>query len=118
MKFKLKNPPRTFKPRGDDLIIISDHGDIEMESGEQLTFVKPGGAQYDMVRKDWGYIASPSVNDRLIKQNFKLALVSNSGGMVYAMAVDQDKMKEFENYCRTEEQEVLEWLDEKPLNNK
>ena len=71
----LNEKPRVFYPRGDEKICISDFGEIHLMPDEQITFVKPSGARYDFASKDWGYYATPSINNRLTKENFKTALV-------------------------------------------
>lgn len=111
MKLKIKQPPRTFKPRGDDLIIISDFGNVFMEENELLTFISSNNKRFDMVKRNWGTSTS-SINHRLKNEGFKTALVKNLSGMRYIMAVDIDKMSDFECYCEQEEQVVEYWIDE------
>ena len=113
MKYNFKKKPRIFYPRGDKKIKIKDLGDIELMANEQLTFVKDSGARFDFVSKDWGFYATPSVNNRLKNENFKTALVQNSKGNIYVMVVEIEKLKLFEEYCKMEDQKILEWLDER-----
>ena len=80
---------------------------------EQITFVKPSGARYDFASKDWGYYATPSINNRLTKENFKTALVKNSIGNYYIMVVEKNKLDLFFKYCESEKNKLVEWLDEK-----
>lgn len=115
MEFIPKKPPRTFDIGRDNKITINDCGAVRLQPDELLSFLSETNREYDIVRKDWGYYATPSVNSRLKDQGFKVALVSNKKGQVYVMIVDAEKMDLFENYCQTEEQKVLEWLDERKL---
>ena len=113
MKNKLKKIPRIFFPRGDDKIKISDYGVIELYQDEQISFIKESGRRYDVVSKSWGYYATPSVNKSLKIQGFKTAMVRNLKGNIFIMIVEKDKLDLFKKYCKDENQEIMEWLDEK-----
>ena len=63
MKFKPKNPPRTFEVGAETKYTMSDCASIELEPNEQVTFLA-GKAEYDVTRKEWGYYATPSTNGR------------------------------------------------------
>lgn len=117
MKLDLKKKPRYFKPRKDKSIVISDLGTINLAPNEQLTFINESGKNHDFAAKDWGFYATPSINGRLKNEGFKTALVRNTFGQIYIMVVDTDKMDLFRKYCKEELQEVLEWLDERPMRN-
>lgn len=117
MKLKIKDIPRIFRPRKDKDIYISDYGDIHLEPDEQVSFVTASGKRHDFAAKEWGFYATPSVNSRLKNEGFKTALIVNTFGQVYIMVVDINKMELFEKYCEVEEQQILEWLDERKLNN-
>ena len=113
MKVFLKKNPRKFYPRGDKKIKIIDMGDIELSPDEQITFIKKSGARIDFVSKSWGYYATPSINRRLKNENFKTAIVKNSSNNIYIMVVEISKLDLFINYCKAENQDILEWLDER-----
>lgn len=115
MKTIFKDNPREFKVGTDGHITIKDVGQIYLEPDEQVTFMTPEGAEYDLVRKDWGYYATPSVNDRLKRFGFKTALVRNSKGQIYIMMVEKDRLESFESYLKAEANFLLQWLDEMPL---
>ena len=115
MKTAFKERPRAFAVGQDGQITIHDHGQIYLDPDEQVTFMTAAGAEYDLVRKDWGYYATPSVNDRLKRFGFKTALVRNSKGQVYIMLVEKEKMETFEAYIQAEKNYVLDWLDDMPL---
>ena len=113
MKIKLKKIPREFKVGLDGKTIIKDFGKIKASKNEMLSFVNSEGKEYDIVAKDWGFYATPSINGRLINQGYKTALVKNSFGKYYIMIVDIDKLRIFKNYLTKDNQTLIEWLDEK-----
>jgi len=112
MKITEKVPPRKYLVGKNKQISISDCGAISLEPDEQITFITPQDNEYDVTRKNWGYYATPSVNGRLKKFNFKTALVKNDHGMIYIMLVERKKMHEFNIYIQEEKLTVIEWLDE------
>jgi hypothetical protein len=115
MKITPKNPPRQYKVGKDQKITISDMGAVHLNTDEQLTFMTENNQEYDLCRKDWGYYATPSVNDRLKRFGFKTAIVKNSKGQVYVMLVESDKIDIFNKYLVEENNRVIKWLDEEPL---
>ncbi|WP_164516433.1 hypothetical protein [Minwuia thermotolerans] len=114
MRLAERNPPRVFEPAPG--IAISDCGDVELRPDEQVTLVTEAGKRMDVAARDFGFYATPSVNGRLKSEGFKTALVRNARGQVYVMVVDSDRMADFDRYCASERQTVLEWLDERPLD--
>lgn len=115
MDLKEKNPPREFSVTADKQITIKDCGQVLLQPNEQVSFTTQSGKEHDFLGKDWGFYATPSVNCRLKNEGFKTALVRNVLGQIYIMVVDTNKMVAFKTYCAAESQEVLEWLDERPL---
>ena len=59
---------------------------------------------YDVVKKEWGYYATPSVNGRLKKFGYKTALVKNIEGMIYVMIVDKERADLFHEYINNSNQ--------------
>jgi hypothetical protein len=106
-----KDPPRVFRVGRDATIGIRDSGDIHLDENEQVSFVTEDGRRYDVVRKAWGFYATPSVNRRLRDEGFRTAVVRNRQGQVYVMVVEAAKQDLFERYCEQEDQTVVEWLD-------
>ena len=111
MKVDTKGKPRFFRVGLGRDIEIAHQADITLDTNEQVTFVTNTGAEFDFVRKDWGYYATPSINKRLKSFGFQTALVQNATGHVFVFVVEPDKVAAFEEYCRIEEQTVLMWLD-------
>ena len=52
-----------------------------------ISFCTDDGSEYDVVAKEWGFYATPSINARLIDQGFKTALVKNTKNRFYIMLV-------------------------------
>ena len=115
MKIKKKNPPRKFSVGLNYEITISDHGSILLKDNDQISFITEDDKEYDVVRKEWGFYATPSINGRLSNQGFKTALVKNKYSKYYIMVIDKKKMNNFKKYCKSEDQNIVEWLDEKKI---
>ena len=113
MKIVKNEPPRVFKVGEGGKIRISDCGKIYLEPDEQVTFVTGTGKEHDFTAKSWGFYDTPSVNNRLVNEGFKTALVKNSQGRFYIMVVDTDLIADFKAYLSAEKNEVVEWLDER-----
>ena len=93
-------------------ITIKHCANIYLESDEQVTFCTKEGKEYDIVKKNWGYYATPSINQRLKSFGYKTALVKNLNDMLYIMIVDENKIAEFESYLSKESQKIIQWLDD------
>jgi hypothetical protein len=117
MKIQVKEPPRTFSVGTNKSLTIKDMGRVHLEADEQLTFITESGANYDFVRKKWGFYATPSINGRLVDEGFKTALVQNRAGRIYIMVVEDGMATEFDEYCKLEGQMVLQWLNLHPLRS-
>ncbi len=113
MKFIPKDPPRTFTVGRDNDITLSDCGAVTLAPDEQVTFLTPGGGEYDVARKDWGYYATPSLNARLKSFGLRGALMKNTLSERFFVAlVEQDKEDSFRAYCEKEALTVVAWLDD------
>ena len=111
MKFGIIDPPRTFTVGKESSVHIKHCANIELEPDEQVTFVTPSGAEYDVVRKSWGYYATPSLNGRLRNFGSRAVLVRNTGGKVYLLLVEESSEAEFQAYLANEQQVIVCWLD-------
>ena len=114
MKVQKKDPLRVFTVGVHADTPIADTADIHLDENEQVTFVTDAGRRYDVVRKAWGFYATPSINRRLREEGFRTALVRNGQGLLYLMVVEAGKQDLFEAYCKREQQDVVEWLDGTP----
>ncbi len=109
MRLKLKKKPRVFEVKGQT---IKDFGKIFLNNGEMVSFQTKSGRDCDFAAKEWGFYLGPSLNSRLKKEGFKVALVINEFGQLYVNAVEKDKLKEFSKYCKKNLSKVICWLDE------
>lgn len=108
MKIRELEPPREFQTGS---VWIRHCATINLEPDEQVTFVTPDGREYDVVRKGWGYYATPSLNGRLRRQGFRSALVCNSQGKIFLRLVEQERVEAFRTYLARQEETLLCWLD-------
>ena len=110
MKIESKDKPRVFEVKG---VKIKDYGKISLDDDEMVSFVTKSGRECDFSAKDWGFYLGPSLNSRLKKQGFKVALVLNEAGQIYVNAIEKDKIGLFEKYLKTnQDSKVICWLDE------
>lgn len=105
------DPPRVFVVGGDRPVQLKDCGRIELEADEQVTFVTESGAEYDVVRKAWGFYATPSLNRRLPSFGLLASLVKSRDGRCYIFLLERGKDAEFERYMESEGHRVICWLD-------
>lgn len=112
MRVNEQNPPRQFKVGINNQITIRDSGTIELDADEQVTFITPSGAEYDVAAKSWGFYATPSFNGRLLSFGLRGVLVRNSYDRFYVMLVEKGKEDLFIRYLTEEEQEIVCWLDD------
>ena len=113
MKITRLNPPRQFAVGASPQITLSDCGSIEMEPDEQVTFLTDKKDEYDIVKKEWGFYATPSLNGRLPSFSIKPLLVKNlDSGRFFILLLEKGKDSIFEEYCRKENIAVLAELDD------
>ena len=93
-------------------IKINHRADIFLNENEMVTFIDINKMSYDLVKKNWGYYATPSINKRLKINNFKTALVYNSKKELFIMLVEKKRISKFKKYCKEEKQKVIIWLDD------
>ena len=113
MEINLKEQPRIFKIGTEKDIEIQDWGNIILDKDEMISFKSENGKNYDVVSKEWGYYATPSINGRLLDEGFKTALVKNTQNRYYIILVEKEKIDEFFSYINKDNQKVVEWLDER-----
>lgn len=111
MKIAQHTPPRRFRPVAGGDLEIAHVADLELAPDEQVTLLTGEKGQWDVVRKDWGFYATPSLNRRLLSFGLRTALCRNADGARYVMIVEQDRIEQFRDYCSANELTVCEWLD-------
>ncbi|OVE76896.1 hypothetical protein BVX98_04310 [bacterium F11] len=111
MKFTQKEPPRSFRVGQDGRITLNDCGKVELGSDEQVTFTTESGTEYDVVKKSWGYYATPSLNQRLLKFGLHAALIKSPDGKYYIFLVENERKPLFDAYIKNENLKIICWLD-------
>ncbi|MEM7071160.1 MAG: hypothetical protein AAF403_05310 [Pseudomonadota bacterium] len=113
MKIKENNPPRVFGPLDD--IQLKDCAHLVFSKDEQITIYSEDNKSNDIVCKEWCFYLANSLNHRLKKQNYKIALVASyasSPTRTYINLVDKSKMDIFNQYCKKYNAKVICWLDD------
>jgi SAM-dependent methyltransferase len=111
MKTDFKKNARVFKVGPHKEIEIRDWGKILLSPDEQVTFVTENSGEYDVVRKDWGFYATPSTNDRLVRHGFSAVLVKSTENKIYLFLVEKGREKQFRDYVAGEGHTLILWLD-------
>ena len=112
MKITRLQPPRQFDVGAPPQITLRDCGSIELEPDEQITFITGEKGEYDIVRKEWGFYATPSLNGRLPNFSIKPLLVKNlDSGRFFILLIEKGKETIFEDYCSKENISVIAALD-------
>ena len=109
MRIELVDPPRAFQVGS---VELKDCGAIDLEPGEQLTFVTPAGGEYDVARTTWGFYGTPSVNGRLPAFGLRTALARNDEAKYFVLIVERGCEEDFHRYCERERISVVAWLDD------
>lgn len=109
MKLERIEPPRRFRAGG---VEISHCASVEPAADEQLTFRAPSGSELDVVRKSWGYYATPSLNRRLTGHGLRGLLALSETHRLYLLLVETGAEDEFEAYLAEQRLRVLTWLDD------
>jgi len=107
MKIVKKN--RKFKV-GIKNITLNEVAKISLKQNEMITFFN-GKTEYDIVKKNWGYYATPSINNRLLKFSLKTCIIkSKVTNNIFIILVQKNKEKEFNKYLKDEKCKVIKWL--------
>ena len=104
-------PSRSFEVGIKTKKIIKDCAKIYLEPNEQVTFTTSEGSEYDVVRKSWGYYATPSLNHRLLKFDLRGALIKTSDNKYHIVLVESKKQAEFIQYLIADDHLLVRWLD-------
>jgi len=118
MKFFEINPPRLFKAGKDSPIILKDCAHINLENDEQVTFKTKMKSEYDIVKKEWGFYATPSLNGRLEKFGFKPVLVRSINGKYHVLLVERGKEACFYKYIENEKYSIICWMNDEKILKK
>jgi len=102
-------PPRMFEAAAG--VAVSHCANVELEADEQITLVSASGTEYDIVRKSWGYYATPSTNRRLAAHGLRAVLTANPDRRLAVLLVERGHESEFEAYLAEQAMRVVAWLD-------
>ena len=112
MKTNTIDPPRKF-PVGLAEIDISHTADIYLQDDEMVTFMAADNSEYDIVKKNWGYYATPSLGGRLLSFGLKAAIMRNiDTRQCFVILVQRDQLNALKKYMFEERQEIVMWLDD------
>jgi hypothetical protein len=106
---KIKKIYRIFTVGENTKIKIKHVGNIKLNNNEQLTFLFKE-SQFDFVKKNWGFYATPSINYRLKKQGFVCALMKNKFQRLYLVVIHKSKISQFRKYLKIHNQKIIKWL--------
>ena len=98
---RIKKLNRSFLVGVKKKIKITEKAKIQLKNNQQICFLHQKD-EYDFVKKNWGFYASPSINSRLKMNNFRSFIVMNQKKHIYLMIVSRSKMKYFKNYLKIE----------------
>jgi len=113
VKIRPNDPPRTFRVGHDRSIEIAHAADVELADDEQVTFTTTSGTEFDVVRKDWGYYATPSLNSRLPDHGLRAVLVRGRRlKRMYLLLVERGHEDAFHRYIEWDGLDVVCWLDD------
>lgn len=90
---------------------LKDCAHIKLDPDEQITFVTDSGTEYDVLRKSWGYFATPSIN-RLERFRLRAALIVSSESKICVVLVECGKEDEFYEYLDKQGYRLKTWLAE------
>lgn len=112
MNITKNDPPREYEVGAPGhRITLKDCAHIALNPDEQVTFFTDSGAEFDVARKDWGFYATPSLNDRLLRFNLHAVLVKNPIGKFFVLLMEENKDDLFQEYLHHEQLEIITWLD-------
>jgi len=107
MKVLRKN--RKFLVNKTTKVILNDVGKVILNRDELLT-IQTLNKKNEICAKNWGFYLTPSINKRLKKQNFLIALTINKFRKKYLMLVSKNKLKIFKDYCKKESLKIISWI--------
>lgn len=108
MKIEEIKPPREFDVGfPEHRVTLKECARITLKPDELVTFYTGSSNEYDVVRKDWGFYATPSLNGRLIRHHLRAYLVKNRIEQFYILLVEEGKESEFIEYLHQEDMEII-----------
>jgi hypothetical protein len=112
MNFEHHIPARSFMVGNTKKLRIRHCASVELDPDEQLTFMTKSGSEFDIIQKEWGFYATPSLNGRLLSHGLHAVLVRNiTNRRYYILLVQNDCYPDFYAYLSQQDMEVITWLD-------
>ena len=97
---------------------INQLGKLKLKKDEQITFYESLAGkkkEYDILKKSWGYYATPSINKRLKNFNYECALIKNDKEKFFICLVNKEMKHNFKIYLKKDNQKIICWLNKKNL---
>jgi hypothetical protein len=110
MEVERLDQPRRFSVGREGAVEISHCANVALAPDEQVTFTTAAGGELDVVRKSWGFYATPSLNRRLPEHGLHAFLVHGESAAFVLLAEDGHEA-EFEAYLAAEGLRVVARLD-------
>jgi hypothetical protein len=111
VKFNVNDPPREFEVGLSQIIRLKDCAHIHLQPDEQITCFTESGAEYDVVRKNWGFYATPSLNGRLQRYNLRAVMIKNRKDQYFVVLVERGKELLFVQYMAIDHLTIVTWMD-------
>ena len=111
MRFAPIDPPRRFVVGAHGDVELRDCGTLGLDPDEQISLTTEAGAEYDVTRKEWGFYATPSLNERLSSFGLRAVLVASSARRYFVLLVETGREPAFQRYLADEELRIVAWLD-------
>ena len=98
---RIKKVNRQFRPSKKYNLVITEKAKIYLKENEQITLVDDYKNEFDIVKKRWGYYSTPSINKRLLKNNYQIFLVQNINNKTnFIFSVIKNKKKLLKKYMK------------------
>ena len=111
---KIIKKKRVFQPTKNKKIFLKHVANIDLKNNELVTFIDKND-EYDVVKKSWGYYATPSINKRLANNNFLTFLVKNKAtNDLFIFLVKKNKVQLFENFKKKNNYKIVLKLNGEP----
>jgi len=110
LQFNEVTPPRLFTVGSNSKIDLTHVANCKLASDEILTFFGPLNQEYDLVAKEWGFYATPSINSRLASFGIMTALAEGVEGKQFVHLVYKEKVEQYKKYCKEQDINIITWL--------
>ena len=113
MKIQKRN--RKFLVGKNKNISLVDKGSIFLKNNENISIQFNSKMNFDIVKKNWGFYALPSINKRLKKFKLNAVIVESKNFknfFILLVAKDKKKISAFKDYCKKENLKIIIWLND------